>query len=276
MIFEVNQSAKKEGAFGEYPFPGYRRHLSLRNILVDRDGNIKVSDFGYSYSLHKLDKGSELISYFNPKYISRALAKGENNGLSGDIYSLGTVLYHLITGVAPIPGSNPREVIKQRLERKPVSPDKVRNEVPEQVSTFILSMMSDDASDRPSSFSDVLKRLEEFSDPNFKPVISPGYSSSSNQDVKVAALPSDSLSELSLPGPETATPSGAESGEAEKPSFNPMIIGGAAAAIVVLLLLLTLGGGDKPDDNDNPNPPQNDSNQTANVNQESDNQNPDA
>lgn len=215
-------------------------NLSLRNILVDRDGNIKVSDFGYSYSLHKIDSQSELMAFFNPKYISRELAMGEENGLSGDIYSLGAVFYHLITGVAPFPGSNPKEVIKQRVERKPVDPEKVRSEIPSEVGEYIMSMMSEDPSERPSSFAEIIKKLEQFLDPDYKtssPSVYAGSSSKSNSEVKVAAL-----SDISLPAQDA---SGVAPEEAQGPKLNPMIIGGAAAAIVILILILTLGGGKK-------------------------------
>ena len=226
-------------------------NLSLRNILVDRDGNIKVADFGYSYSLHKIDSESELMTFFNPKYISRELAQGEENGLSGDIYSLGAVFYHLITGVAPFPGSNPKEVIKQRIERKPVSPEKVRSEIPTETSDFIMSMMSEDPSERPSSFAEIIKKLELYLDPDFKSspsgsavAASPSMSSSS-ADVKVASVPGDSSTTVSA-GTNTAP---ADEGEGFK--LDPKIIGGAAAAILLIIILLTFnGGGKKPADTD--------------------------
>ena len=232
-------------------------NLSLKNILVDRDGNIKVSDFGYSYSLHKIDSQSELISFFNPKYISRELANGEENGLAGDIYSLGAVFYHLITGVAPFPGSNPKEVIKQRIERKPVSPSKVRSEIPEGVSEFILSMMADDQSERPSSFAEVIKKLENFMDPqasgsSVKPSSTP---SSSNTNVKVASIPTDSPAKSSQEG-IASVPS---SDESSKPNLNPMIIGGAAAALVLIILIVSLGGKKKADNTVNTDVKQTDS-----------------
>ena len=220
-------------------------NLSLKNILVDRDGNIKVSDFGYSYSLHKIDKESELISFFNPKYISRELAQGEENGLAGDIYSLGAVFYHLITGVAPFPGNNPKDVIKQRIERKPVEPIKVRNEIPERVSEFIMTMMADEQSERPSSFAEVIKKIEEFMDPDAKPSTS---SSSGPSNVKVAPTSSSSETIASASVASTTGPSGpSEDAEQESgPKLNPMIIGGAAAALVIIIILVSLGGGSNP------------------------------
>ena len=235
-------------------------NLSLRNILVDRDGNIKVADFGYSYSLHKIDSQSELITFFNPKYISRELANGEENGLSGDIYSLGAVFYHLITGVAPFPGSNPKEVIKQRIERKPVDPEKVRSEIPTDVSEFIMSMMSEESSDRPSSFAEIIKKLELFLDPNFRSsssgaAVVGSSSSSSDSEVKVASIGDDSSTTVSA-GTNTVS-----AGEDLGPKLNPMVIGGAAAALVIVILLLMLGGGDKKDNSG-------DGNTSTNTNQQ--------
>jgi len=242
-------------------------NLSLRNILVDRDGNIKVADFGYSYSLHKIDSQSELITFFNPKYISRELAMGEENGLSGDIYSLGSVFYHLITGVPPFPGNNPKEVIKQRIERKPVAPEKVRSEIPSDVGEFVMSMMSEDPSERPSSFAEIIKKLELFLDPNFKSTSSAGAVSSSpsisssSSKVKVASISDDSSSPSVSAGTNTAP-----AGEGVGPKLNPKIIGGAAAALVVIILLLTMGGGKKPDkQNDNSTANNNQNNQQNNV-----------
>jgi predicted RNA-binding Zn-ribbon protein involved in translation (DUF1610 family) len=217
-------------------------NISLKNILVDRDGNIKVSDFGYSYALHQLEKSNDVTAFFNPLYLSLEMAKKGENNLSGDIYSLGAVFYHLITGVPPFPGNNPKEILKQRLERKPVAPYKVRSEVPQDVSDYIVKMMSDEPSERPSSFAEVSKQIEKFSaaEPSTKKESSSGI---------VAGLGSASSStgELSLgsEGSSATSAEGAPEGEEKKP--NMAIVGGIAAAVILILILLFTGGEPKVD-----------------------------
>ena len=138
-------------------------NVSLNNILLDRDGNIKVADFTFDYTLYKLSEGKEnLLKFFDPQYISIEMVESGENDLRGDIYSLGAVFYHLLTGVPPFPGTNPESIMKERLERSPVEAKKVRNEIPDYISGYISKMMSNDPQDRPQSWSSVIEILESF------------------------------------------------------------------------------------------------------------------
>lgn len=146
------QSAAKQGIS--------HNNISLKNILVDSDGNIKVSDFEYNYLLFQQEETKELVSFFNPLYLSPKMVSAKENDLAGDIYSFGAVFYHLITGIPPFSGNTPQEILTQRVDRTPVAPFKMRREIPEEISEFIMKIMSSDVSDRPASFDDVVEQLD--------------------------------------------------------------------------------------------------------------------
>ncbi|MCM8537133.1 MAG: serine/threonine protein kinase [Lentisphaeraceae bacterium] len=213
------------------------RNVALTNILTDREGNIKVSDFSFDYSLYEFlgKKEDDLIKFFDPQYISYEMVKGEEATLAGDIFSLGAVFYHLITGVPPFPGDDPKSVIKDRLERVPVAANKVRSEVPDYVSDYITKMMSQDPSNRPSSYKDIIKALDEFSSGK---VSSANKASSAPVIITDEPSPSSSAEQVSIPSSQSSEELD-ESIEALK-KVPPMVYAIIAAVIVVCVVILNL------------------------------------
>lgn len=224
-------------------------NISLNNILLDRDGNIKVADFTFDYTLYKLSgEKDNLLSFFDPQYISLEMVKKGENDLRGDIYSLGAVFYHLITGVPPFPGSNPESIIKERLDRSPVAAKKVRNEIPDYVSGYITKMMSDDPQERPESWSSVIEVIEsfmagkpKFTVPTLKTSsedeikIASSAQVGSNSEIKVTASDAQSSQQLTSDTPVQETEDSAK-------GVSPMVYAILAAIIVVCGVILYLPG----------------------------------
>ncbi|MCH2206616.1 MAG: protein kinase [Lentisphaerales bacterium] len=219
-------------------------NVSMNNILLDRDGNIKVSDFSLDYTLYKLsgDK-DDLLKFFDPQYISLEMVKDGENNLAGDIYSLGAVFYHLITGVPPFPGSSPESIIKERLERSPVAAKKVRSEIPDYVSGYIAKMMSENPKDRPENLAEVIDILQSFIDgkPKFT---APATQSVSEDDLKVSAVSaSKSEEELKLASSDVTASANTDSSSAEQEIIEgakkiPAIVYAIVAAIIVILAVI--------------------------------------
>ncbi|MCM8531812.1 MAG: hypothetical protein NE330_11675, partial [Lentisphaeraceae bacterium] len=162
------------------------------------------------------------------------MVKGEEATLAGDIFSLGAVFYHLITGVPPFPGDDPKSVIKERLERVPVAANKVRSEIPDYVSDYITKMMSQDPSSRPSSYKEIITALDEFSS---------GKVSAANKAVPAPVVIADTPASSSAEPVSTPTPQISEEPDESIEALKkvpPMVYAIIAAVIVVCVVILNL------------------------------------
>jgi len=129
-----------------------RRELYLIDLgsaaLIDRDGKLKV----------KSDQPLGNLPYISPEQtgrINRALDE------RSDLYSLGVVLYELMTGQLPFDLKDPMELVHHHLARIPDSPSEVTSEVPEVLSTIILKLLSKGAEDRYQSAAGVQADLDK-------------------------------------------------------------------------------------------------------------------
>jgi serine/threonine protein kinase len=89
------------------------------NIVMDRDGNSKLVDFGLT-GMVRYDSNHNLMG--TPDYIAPELIYGEKDTMRSDIFSLGATLYHLLSGRTPTPGLNATEVLKTRIDKIPITP----------------------------------------------------------------------------------------------------------------------------------------------------------
>ena len=106
------------------------RDIKPQNILVHADGHIKVADFGIarmanSSTLTKGDSVMGSVHYFSPEQ-----ASGQAADVTSDIYSVGVVLYEMLTGRVPFDGDSPVAVAMQHLHARPAPIESIAPEVP--------------------------------------------------------------------------------------------------------------------------------------------------
>jgi len=125
----------------------HKHHLTHRdvkphNILITRqDGSVKVTDFGIARAAATTSLTQTGTVIGSVHYISPEQARGGVVGTAADIYSLGVVLYEMVTGKVPFAGENPVSIALKHLHDKPEPPHKVNPAVPLELSQIIMKAM---------------------------------------------------------------------------------------------------------------------------------------
>ena len=137
------------------------RDIKPQNIMVLRDGSVKVADFGIAClaDAHQTLAQEALGSVH---YISPEQAKGERLDARSDIYSAGVVLYEMLTGRLPFEGNSAVSVAIQPLSSVPLSPRELNPDIPEALELICMKAMNADLNKRYQSADAMLVDLEKF------------------------------------------------------------------------------------------------------------------
>ena len=136
------------------------RDIKPGNIMITPDGKVKVTDFGIVSLQNEesdITKTGSILG--TASYISPEQAQGKPVSIESDLYSLGTVLYELITGKAPFSGDSPISTATKHLTEKPEKPSLFRRDLPKGVETAILKLLEKATYDRFKSAEDLRASL---------------------------------------------------------------------------------------------------------------------
>ena len=137
------------------------RDVKPQNVLIDVDGAVKVTDFGIARSLEVDDELTQTGTVLGTgDYIAPEQASGETVDERSDQYSLGVLLYELLTGEVPYPASNVMAVAMRHLRDPVPSVRDVRPEVPERVDAIVARAMAKRPQDRFPSMEAMTAALE--------------------------------------------------------------------------------------------------------------------
>lgn len=137
------------------------RDIKPQNIMLLKDGTIKVADFGIA-ELQSSLSGSSDQAVGSVHYMAPEQAKGAVADARSDIYSLGVVMYEMLTGALPYTGDTPEEIAIKHINGNPVSPHELAEDVPVKLEEITLRAMSSDLQSRYQSADEMLADLEEF------------------------------------------------------------------------------------------------------------------
>ena len=179
------------------------RDIKPHNIMVLRDGSVKVADFGIARVASGGHSTLTQEALGSVHYISPEQARGSRIDARSDLYSAGVVLYEMITGRLPFEGDTPVAVAIQHINSIPLSPREIDPAIPEALEAITMKAMAPNPDNRYASADEMLSDLEEFRknpDINFDYNIS-GFQDEEDDVDKTQVLPSAaSLSSLSRGG----------------------------------------------------------------------------
>src|SRR6266849_2174548 len=135
------------------------RDIKPHNVLVDGEGRLKVTDFGIARAgVSQMTEEGSIIG--TAQYLSPEQAKGAPVDQTSDHYSVGVVLYELLTGVVPFSGDTPVEIAMKHLSAVPEAPSAQRAEIPRDLDLVIMRALAKEPSDRYQSAEEMDADLE--------------------------------------------------------------------------------------------------------------------
>jgi len=124
------------------------RDVKPSNIMVIQDGHVKITDFGIARMASSAIRTQTGMVLGSPKYMSPEQVLGKMIDQRSDIFSLGVMLYEMLTREAPFTGDNINAIMYQTLNTVPVAPRAINSEVPEMLNFIVAKALAKDFEDR--------------------------------------------------------------------------------------------------------------------------------
>lgn len=137
------------------------RDIKPQNIMLLRDGLVKVADFGIAALQNDIDTPANQ-AVGSVHYIAPEQARGGAADGRSDVYSLGIVMYEMLTGKLPYTGETDVEIAVKHMNVDAVPPRELVPDIPEEIERITLKAMSTDIEDRYQSAQEMLEDLESF------------------------------------------------------------------------------------------------------------------
>ena len=138
------------------------RDVKSGNIFITEKGEVKLTDFGIAYVPGKSPLTQPGIAIGTPEYMSPEQIRGEKANPRSDIFSLGVVLYEMLTGKRPFGEDGDEEVIASVLGKKPKGPRKVNRKVPWRLHWLTMKCLQKKPGKRFQTMEDLTISLERF------------------------------------------------------------------------------------------------------------------
>jgi class 3 adenylate cyclase len=137
------------------------RDLKPQNVWLTADGIAKLGDFGLAFSVEtaRVTRTGAIVG--TAAYMAPEQALGHQPDAQSDLYSLGAMLYEMVTGRPPFVGDDVVSVISQHANAEPVAPSWHADDVPEELERLILDLLEKSPERRPQGAAEVARRLEQ-------------------------------------------------------------------------------------------------------------------
>jgi serine/threonine protein kinase/Tfp pilus assembly protein PilF len=135
------------------------RDLKPQNIMVDEEGNVRIMDFGIARSVKAEGITGAGVMIGTPEYMSPEQAEVKDVDHRSDIYSLGVILYEMVTGRLPFEGETPLAIAMKHKSETPQDPKKLNPQLPQELSRVILKCLEKNKEKRYQSAEEVFNEL---------------------------------------------------------------------------------------------------------------------
>ncbi|MFD4182635.1 Stk1 family PASTA domain-containing Ser/Thr kinase [Rhodococcus sp. NPDC058514] len=212
------------------------RDIKPANIMINRAGAVKVMDFGIARAISDasspMTQTSAVIG--TAQYLSPEQARGEQVDARSDVYSLGCVLFEILTGEPPFKGDSPVAVAYQHVREDPALPSSVNPNVPRELDSVILKAMSKNPANRYQSAADMRSDLVRVLGGQ-----RPGAPMVMNDEDRTTIL--GAVDSPNRYGPPSATPSPVAQMPAEPDAGQPRSRKAVRAVLLSLAALVVIG-----------------------------------
>jgi len=136
------------------------RDLKPSNIMIDKQGNARIMDFGIARSLKA--KGITRVGAMigTPEYMSPEQVEGKEVDQRSDLYSLGVILYEMVTGRVPFEGETPLSIARKHADKTPPDPKAINPQISDDLSNLILKCLEKDKENRYQNAGELRSELE--------------------------------------------------------------------------------------------------------------------
>ncbi|MDE7362868.1 MAG: Stk1 family PASTA domain-containing Ser/Thr kinase [Oscillospiraceae bacterium] len=138
------------------------RDVKSSNVMLLRDGTIKVMDFGIARFNRENNKTMSEKTIGSVHYISPEQARGDITDERSDIYSVGVALYEMLTGKKPFDGDTPVAIALKHMQSNPKRPTEINETIPEGLEQIVLRAMQKEPSARYQTAGEMISDLEDF------------------------------------------------------------------------------------------------------------------
>src|SRR5215208_7544966 len=135
------------------------RDIKPQNVLLDEASDAKVADFGIALAASRTSISGTNVLFGTPSYMSPEQAMGERVGPESDLYSLGVVLYEMLTGRVPFAAEGALATAMKHLTEPPLSPTRRNASIPEAMDALVMELLSKDPEDRYPSAARLIEDL---------------------------------------------------------------------------------------------------------------------
>ncbi len=184
------------------------RDLKPSNIIIDRSGDARIMDFGIARSMAVKSRTGAGVMIGTPEYMSPEQVEGKEVDERSDLYSLGIILYEMLTGRVPFAGDTPFTVGMKHKGETPKNPKLLNPNIPDELSGVVLKCLEKDKTRRFQSATELRAELERL--------------------------------ERGLPATEKARPSAPATSRQITVSFNPRKLVIPAAVILVIVAAMVV------------------------------------